>query len=341
MYDSIFVLRYMGNKNKLLKYIIPEIEAITEPGDTVCDLMAGTNVIGYALKKRNRIISNDIQYYSYVIGKALIENNNEIINESLARKELFDSYKENLKHFYYDFFKRNYADTYFSKRQCMDIDSIRYAIEQLDSEYKRMLYLCSLMSVMCKVQSTPGHFAQYMPKNHPRIIPLRAMDVWELFIKKSNDFNELVMNRYRNIALNLDYKELFKKDIVKEIKCFYLDSPYTTEQYSRFYHILETVTKYDSPEIRHKGLYRNDRYKSKFCYKKFVEQEFRNILGFVASINSKLVISYSNKGLISIERLRKIAYEYFNEIRIVDINYSHSTQGKGNKLIKEYIFILQ
>jgi len=28
-----------------------------------------------------------------------------------------------------------------------------------------------------------------------------------------------------------------------------LDPPYSGEQYSRFYHVLETATKYDNPEI--------------------------------------------------------------------------------------------
>ena len=73
-YDYIHTIRYMGNKNKLLSAIIPEIENVTKPGDVVCDLMAGTNSIGYALKKRNKIISNDIQFYSYVIGSFMLGN---------------------------------------------------------------------------------------------------------------------------------------------------------------------------------------------------------------------------------------------------------------------------
>ena len=38
------------NKNKLLDFIIPEIKNITKKGDVICDLMAGTCSIAYALK---------------------------------------------------------------------------------------------------------------------------------------------------------------------------------------------------------------------------------------------------------------------------------------------------
>ena len=54
--------------------IIPEIENITKPGDVICDVMAGTNSIGYALKERNIIYSNDIQFYSYAVGRAMLSN---------------------------------------------------------------------------------------------------------------------------------------------------------------------------------------------------------------------------------------------------------------------------
>lgn len=330
----------MGNKNRLLDCIIPEIEKITNQGDTVCDMMAGTNVIGYALKNRNRIISNDIQHYSYIIGKALVENNDCDVNAEQAAKELTCYYEDNMGNSHFTFFRDNYSDTYFSRKQCIDIDSIRYAIENVRNDYIKSLYLCSLMNVMCKVQSTPGHFAQFMPKDHPRIISLREMDVWKLFLEKCNDFCNIVKNNYKNKAYNLDYRELFNKDIINEVKCFYLDSPYTTEQYSRFYHVLETVTKYDSPELTHKALYRVDRYKSKFCYKSDVKQEFEYIMKFIAERGARLVISYSNKGVVSIEELKKLANEYFTKIKVVDIDYAHSTQGKGSKSIKEYIFVL-
>ena len=341
MYDNIQTIRYMGNKHKLLDFIIPEIEKITKPKSIVCDLMSGTNCIGYALKSRYTIYANDVQKYSECIAKALIENNLFIINKKSGKEDLEENYKKNLKEMEYNFFYKTYSDTYFSDLQCKDIDSIRFAIEKINDENKRNLYLTALMSVMCKVQSTTGHFAQFMPKDHKRIIPLRNMNVWNEFINKCEDFNTIINNKMNNKSFNLDYKKLIKLEEMKNVETFYLDSPYSGEQYSRFYHILETVVKYDNPDVSYKAKYRNDRFMSDFCYKNKVSNEFENIIKYCKTNNSNLVISYSNKGVISCEKLEELCRKYYDNVEIKTYDYKHSTQGKGNNKLLEYLYILR
>lgn len=341
MYDSIQTIRYMGNKNKLLDFIIPEIEKITTPKSIVCDLMSGTNCIGYALKSRYTIYANDVQKYSECIAKAIIENNSVIISEKSCKGDLEENYKKNLKELKYSFFYKTYADTYFSDLQCKDIDSIRFAIEQINDENKRNLYLTALMSVMCKVQSTTGHFAQYMPKDHKRIIPLRNMNVWNEFLSKCEDFKQIINNNMNNKSFNLDYKKLIKLEEIKNVETFYLDSPYSGEQYSRFYHILETVVKYDNPEVSYKAKYRNDRFMSDFCYKSKVSNEFESIIKYCKNNNSNLVISYSNKGVIDCEKLEELCKRYYDNVEVKTYDYKHSTQGKGNNELLEYLYILR
>lgn len=341
MYDNIQTIRYMGNKNKLLDFIIPEIEEITPEGTIICDLMSGTNSIGYALKSRYTIYANDVQKYSECIAKALIENNTVTINQKSAKKDLEENYKKNLEEKKYNFFYKTYSDTYFSETQCLDIDSIRYAIEQIQNENKKNLYLTVLMSVMCKVESTTGHFAQYMPKDHKRVIPLRNMNVWDEFLEKCTDFKTIINNNMQNKSFNLDYKELIKLDEIRNVETFYLDSPYSGEQYSRFYHILETIVKYDNPIVSYKAKYRNDRFMSGFCYKSKVSNEFENIIKFCKQNNSNLVISYSNKGVIDCEKLEDLCRKYYENVDIKTYDYKHSTQGKGNNELLEYLFILR
>lgn len=339
-YNNIQTIRYMGNKNKLLNFIIPEIESVTNPGDVVCDIMAGTNAIGYALKDRNVIFSNDIQFYSYIIGKTLLDNYkipsieevHEDIDKYIEKNELKKTFT---------YFKDNYTDTYFSEEQCEDIDNIRYAIERQNNEYKKNFYLTLLMSVMCKAQSTTGHFAQFLPKENERVQLLREISILDSFYKKLEDFKTFVVSNYENKIFNLDYKDLFKKEEIKKVKCFYLDSPYTTDQYSRFYHILETVCKYDYPRLNYKAKYREDRVMSDFCYKKSVAKEFENIISFAKNNNSSLIISYSNHGVIKVEEIVKIAKKYYNNVIVNYINYEHSTQGNGNININEVIIKME
>ena len=103
-YKNIQTIRYMGNKNRLLDFVVPEIESLTAPGDVVCDLMAGTHSIGYALKERNTVYANDIQYYSYIIGKTLL-GNYKIPTESEAHKDIDVFFKYNNKNKNLSFFE--------------------------------------------------------------------------------------------------------------------------------------------------------------------------------------------------------------------------------------------
>ena len=331
-------IRYMGIKTNLLEELVPAIQEITPKNGVVLDLMAGSNAVSYALKEFFTVYTNDVQEYSYTISKAVIENQSENISSKTAEKELFNNIQENLQNSNFNFFEKTYSDTYFSHRQCKYIDSIRYAISKLDNEYKKALYLFALMCAMCKVQSTPGHFAQFMPKDHPRIIPLQKMDIYYEFLEKCNNYSDLYFNKNENKAFCGDYKELFKKNI-GHIDTIYLDSPYSQEQYSRFYHVLETLVKYDNPTVNFKAKYRDNRFQSDFCYKSKVKQEFANIMGFCKQNKINLVLSYSNKGVLDYNELANLCNDYFSSVKLKKINYNHSTQGKGIKELKELIII--
>jgi len=71
-YPTLVVTKYMGSKKAILSFIASELERLTEPGDIIVDLMAGTHTIGYAMKQRCRMVANDIQRYSLVIGNTLL-----------------------------------------------------------------------------------------------------------------------------------------------------------------------------------------------------------------------------------------------------------------------------
>ena len=53
--------------------------------------------------------------------------------------------------------------------------------------------------------------------------------------------------------------------------------------------------------------------------------------------NINLLISYSNKGLLPVERLHELANTYFNNTNLEYIDYKHSTQGKGSNKLKEIL----
>lgn len=335
--NTLETIRYMGTKLKLLEDILPAIHKVTPTGGVVLDIMAGSNAVGYALKEFYTVYTNDIQEYSKVISDAVIVNQDTTISSETAKADLHDNYVNNIKSKTYNYFEITYSNTYFSKKQCCDIDSLRYAIDNISNNNKRNLYLFALMGAMCKVQSTPGHFAQYMPANHPRIIPLQAMNLYEEFLNRCNSYKEICFTSKPNKSFCMNFHRLLDENICGDVDTIYLDSPYTQEQYSRFYHVLETLVKYDAPEVKFKAKYRTDRFQSDFCYKKSVAQEFTSIFEYCKKTKTNLVISYSVKGVLAIEQLMEIAKKYFTHTDIQYIAYKHSTQGKGSQNINEVL----
>lgn len=335
--NTLDTIRYMGIKTQLLPYIIPSIKKITPASGTVLDIMAGSNAVSYALKEFYTVYTNDVQTYSYTISEAVIVNQTENISSATAKSELLPHYHFNETHKNYTFFEKTYSSTYFSQKQCSDIDSLRYAIDQVSDNARKSLYLLALMGAMCKVQSTPGHFAQYMPSTHSRIIPLQNMSLLDEFLQKCDLYSDIYFNTNNNKAFNMDFHKLLSENICGKVDTIYLDSPYTQEQYSRFYHVLETLVKYDSPDVHFKAKYRDDRFQSSFCYKGKVENEFISIFDYCKKTSTNLLISYSNKGLITIERLQELASDYFANIYLEYIDYKHSSQGKGSSKIKEIL----
>jgi adenine-specific DNA-methyltransferase len=107
------------------------------------------------------------------------------------------------------------------------------------------------------------------------ILYYRQKNLFELFSKK---FKELLLNLDDSLkrlqTTTLDFEKCL--DSIPEGCTVYADPPYAPVHYSRFYHALETLVKYDYPAIEHKGRYRIDRHQSPFSQKAMLWVHLRN-----------------------------------------------------------------
>ena len=80
-------MNYIWSKKSLLEFIENSINKIVkEKNYTFADLFAGTHAVGaYFKEKWHKVISNDLQYYSFVVGKNLIENNSKLSFKGLKK----------------------------------------------------------------------------------------------------------------------------------------------------------------------------------------------------------------------------------------------------------------
>jgi len=375
------IIKYMGNKRNIISHVVRGIMKIHDPTKSFCDLMAGTSSVGYALKTLKgtdiEIVSNDVQVYSYIISKTLIQNNSKSsINKLDAEKDLLEKFQENInlldKSYSEKYIKGNqyrtrkinrsfiekirnntpfclftfyYSDIFFSIAQSKEIDSLRYAISKVTDGIKKNIYLSCLLYAVSYGSYSFGHFAQPRRKTK-EYRKISKKSILELFFRKLKTM-DIGFNNSKNTIFQKNYKDLFlDKKFIKmanSIGTIYLDPPYSPAHYSRFYHLLETLIEYDYPENRFKGLYREDRFKSDFCSKLLIEGAFRKVVKFSFENNCNLVLSYSNTGLLTKRQIKSICREYYPNKNVwseKDVNHIHSTQGNRKKNGVKEILIL-
>lgn len=295
-------MNYIGSKYSLLDFLEKTIREVTGYNDgdhyVFGDLFAGTGVVGATYKKKGcHVISNDIQYYSYVLNKHWIENCPPIDIDILP-------YLNSLRGVQGFIFK-NYCEgsgsgrNYFSNENGMRCDAIRGEIERLYyhgeiSEATYFLLLASLINSIDKYANTAsvyGAFLKHIKKSAQKefcleLLPIISGERGEVY---NDDINALV----RRISGDV----------------LYLDPPYNARQYCANYHVLETIARYDNPVLTGKTGLRDTRgQKSAFCSKRTVATCFEDL---IASANFKYIfLSYNNEGLMSLDTIKKIMERY-------------------------------
>lgn len=148
-------------------------------------------------------------------------------------------------------------------------------------------------------------------------------------------------NGRKNICYNKDANTLIS-EIEGDI--LYLDPPYNSRQYVSNYHLLETISRYDSPEIKGVTGVRNYKeQKSAFCVKKEALKALEEIIEKANFEN--IVLSYSNEGLMTFDEIEKILKKYGmpKTYKRYDIPYRKykSKITKEEKILYEYIFFIK
>ena len=236
------------------------------------------------------------------------EDERKLINE--CNWEEFDNYF---------LFAKNYSGTYWSFEQCVWIDSYRAVIDEYkaDIPYFNLLLTCLIYAMAYNSQST-GHYAQYrIPETDSSkedILIYRRKNISDFFIRKYEELKNFLKeaNQYQFVTTANTDKECLAT--IPERTLVYADPPYCFVHYSRFYHVMETVVRYDYPKVRYKGRYRTDRYQSEYCIKTQVENAFSQMFEGIRAKKSDMILSYTNSETNTIEfsKLLKVCCDVFN-----------------------------
>ena len=305
--------RYIGSKAELADWILNIIQEQCV-GEIFVDIFAGTAIMGKkASQIYKQIILNDFLFSNNIIYKAFFED------LKWDRKKIQDyiSYWNNIDktEIKENYFSKNYGGKFFHHTDSKIIGAIREDLEQNDifNTKEKNILIASLIYSIDKIANTVGHYEAFFQNKN----------IEERFLYKQINPTEI-----KNVKIFQQDANILARNLNSDI--VYIDPPYNSRQYSRFYHLLENLVKWEKPKLEGIALKPPVENMSEYCRSnaphifadlidnlqcKFIAVSYNN------TYNSK---SSSSKNKISLEQIEEIlnkkgvtkryerSYKYFN-----------------------------
>lgn len=253
---------------------------------------------------------------------------------------------------------RHFGGTYFSFKQAAEIDVLLNHAHSAAPEVKSTLVAAVLSTASELVNTVGKHFAQPIrPRDktgkikkslHNLAARDREKPVLPTFIGMLDRYLAVRSRPFQNKAVRADFADFlrsreFDADIV------YADPPYTRDHYSRFYHVLETLTLRDDPEIStntahgrtvpSRGIYRTERHQSPFCIRSEAPAAFDELFRLVSARGVPMVLSYSpyaseknaHPRVMAMDAVTKLAEAHFTSVDVASVGtFFHSRLNRAD-----------
>lgn len=312
-------MRYIGNKTRLLPFILRTLKRSGVGVGSVHDAFAGTASVSRALKEKGwRVYSSDLLMSSYVFQRAYVvaETVDPLLGEmarhlaSLAPREGFIS-----EHFSPSRRSGASGRMYFTPENAGRIDAAREELETWrkagkvgeDSYY---LLLAAIIEGADRVANTAGVYASYMKRWQAN-----AQRQFEVIAENP------VRGAHRAEARLMDATEAAES--IGEVDLLYIDPPYNSRQYVAYYHIPEILARGwsdSAPAIRGKvGLLAGDEGRSQWSHGRRVQKLFSALLTATGARHA--LISFNSEGHLAPDALHALLTR-----AAVDGQVAHYTQ---------------
>ncbi len=320
--------RYIGSKADLSDWILDLIQKNCS-GNTFADIFAGTAIISKkAALKYSKLIVNDFLYSNNVIYKAFFDNYN-------WDKEKLEQYietwnKKDTNKLQDNYFSLNFGGKFFNKEDAKKIGAIREDLQSNNTfnEKEKNILLASLIYSIDKIANTVGHYEAYF---HKKDIPQQFL------------YQIINPTPIKNVDIYREDANKLSKKIKTDIA--YIDPPYNSRQYSRFYHVLENLVKWEKPKLEGVALKPPAENMSEYC-RTNATKAFKELIDnlqckFIAvsynnTYNSK---SNSSKNKITLEQIEEILSTKGKTTRY-EHNHKFFNSGKTDfSDHKEFLFI--
>ncbi len=245
----------------------------------------------------DEVYINDFLFSNEIIYKAFFDQQKYDLNKLESIRNYFRSLDPNT--ISSNYVSENFGNKFFSNNDALLIGFVREYIEQTTelNEKEKNILLASLLYSADKAANTVGHYDAYIKGKH---IP-------DTFL-----FDLISPYQYNNKKVHISRKDA--NQLAKEISCdiVYIDPPYNSRQYSRFYHVLENITSWKKPQLFGEARKPEAENMSEYC-RNSATKVFEDL---ILSLNCKyIVVSYNNtynskssssKNKITLEDIKRI-----------------------------------
>ena len=308
-------MRYIGNKTKLVPFLLETLGELGLSPGLACDPFAGTASVGRALKMAGwRVHCGDLMAASYAYQVARVEmDRTPRYSGALAGgmgTRRYVSYSAVLRvlealppapGFVTEHYTpagedgREHGRMYFTPENGAAIDAVRGQItdwraEGLIGRPGEQLLLATLIQAADRVANTTGVYASFVKTWQPNAT--RRIQLRPIRPTVPPATSALGCSAFRGQA-----EVLLRR--VGTLDLLYLDPPYNERQYPGYYHLPELLAQgWDPPpELRGKtGLIPDDDLRSDWCRRGRCEAALRSLLDATDARN--VLLSYNDEGLL-------------------------------------------
>ncbi len=331
--------QYLGAKYRFRSWIAGYVPSTAR---IVVEPFGGSQSMAYYFKQTGRCVhTNDFMSFSNAIGKALVENRSEQLDDDDIRLLLSPNPSESR----FDLMRTLFTGVFFQEEDAAFIDAVRGNIERLASPYKKALALSAMNRALTR-KVTMGHFAhtqalayaadpERIKRNRSLIRPIR-----DLFLELVPEYNSAVFDNGKDCtSQRADAVEFVES--IENADVAYFDPPYgnSHSDYQQFYHLLETYTEYWKEKTFVNGVKRYEpQRETAFARKTTIISALENLFWKAERIPF-WILSYNDRSFPDVETLSQLIGK-FRRIRIERRVYEECRGGKGSVAGSSEILII-
>lgn len=359
-------MKYMGSKRAMLGNGLGDaLSRAVSDSDRVFDLFTGSGAVAWHVAQRfnKEVIAGDLQLYSTVLARAVIERTEAItslkwadnwfgrardmlashnwwnaLQAHQAKLDLLGAAKASQEAQHFELGEQfpisgAYGGYYFSPWQSAWIDALRKTLPS--DRGHRAVALASLIQAASHCAASPGHTAQPFKANEtagPYLLEAWRRDLPAVVTERIKDISPRRAMK-KGQAHCMDAAELAKS--AKQGDLAFLDPPYSGVHYSRFYHVLESVAQGVVGPVEGVGRYpsQDQRPSSDFSMSSRSRAAFDKLLAILAERQASVIITFpagrASNGLAG-DDVKALAASHFS-IEEEKVSSRFSTLGGNMK----------